>query len=119
MATEPVLAVLEASAVQGHRLARTIALFDYWELTKPEINFLIATTPAAGVWLGSPEAPTHFPWMLFLHTLLATVAVASGAATLNQLIELGDVPPIRPTARLPLASRRIAPSLAFYVTVFL
>ena len=41
MATEPALAVLEASAVQDRRLARSTAWFDYWELTKPEINFLI------------------------------------------------------------------------------
>jgi protoheme IX farnesyltransferase len=119
METEPVLAVLEASAVQGHRLARSIALLDYWELTKPEINFLIATTAAAGFWLGSPEAPTHCPWMLFLHTLLATVAVASGAATLNQLIELRYDAQMRRTARRPLASGRIAPSHALWFGVLL
>ena len=34
MATEPVLAVIEASAVQGHRLARSMVPFDYRELTK-------------------------------------------------------------------------------------
>src|SRR5260370_16813305 len=114
MATEPVRAVLEASAVQGPRLARSIALFDYWELAKPEINFLIATTAAAGFWLGSPEAPMHFPWMLFLHTLLATVAVASGAATLNQLIEWRYDAQMRRTARRPLASGRISPSHALW-----
>jgi heme o synthase len=119
MASEPVLAVLEASAVQGHRLARSIALFDYWELTKPEINFLIATTAAAGFWLGSPEPPTHFPWMPFLHTILSTVLVASGAATLNQLIELRYDSQMRRTARRPLASGRIAPSHALWFGVLL
>lgn len=63
MATEPTLAVLEASAVQDRRLARSTAWFDYWEPTKPEINFLIAITAAAGFWMGSPAALPHFPWM--------------------------------------------------------
>jgi protoheme IX farnesyltransferase len=119
MASEPVLAVLEASAVQGRRLIRSIPLFDYWELTKPEINFLIATTAAAGFWLASPEAPTHFPWMPFLHTILSTVLVASGAATLNQLIELRYDAQMRRTARRPLASGRIAPSHALWFGVLL
>jgi protoheme IX farnesyltransferase len=119
MASEPVLAVLEASAVQGRRLIRSIPLFDYWELTKPEINFLIATTAAAGFWLASPEAPTHFPWMPFLHTILSTVLVASGAATLNQLIELRYDAQMRRTARRPLASGRIVPLHALWFGVLL
>src|SRR5271170_5573026 len=40
MATEPILAALDVSAVQGRRIASSNVLFDYWELTKPEINFL-------------------------------------------------------------------------------
>ena len=119
MATEPVLAVLEAPALQGRRVARSTAWFDYWELTKPEINFLIAITAAAGFWMGSPAALPHFPWMPFLHTLLGTVLVASGAATLNQLIELRYDAQMRRTARRPLASARIAPSHALRFGVLL
>ena len=113
MATEPILAALDVSAVQGRRIASSRAFFDYWELTKPEINFLIAITAAAGFWLGSP-AVQHFPSMPFIHTLLATVLVASGAATLNQLIELRYDAQMRRTARRPLASGRIAPSRALW-----
>src|SRR6201997_5617304 len=109
MATEPILAALDVSAVQGRRVASSYALFDYWELTKPEINFMIAITVAAGFWMGSPAAPPHFPWMPFIHTLLGTVFVASGAAALNQLIESQYDAQMRRTARRPLASRRIAP----------
>jgi heme o synthase len=119
MATEPILAVLDVSAVQGRRLARSTALFDYWELTKPEINFLIAITAAAGFWLGSPAELPHFPWTPFLHTLLGTILVASGAATLNQLIELRYDAQMRRTARRPLASGRIAPSHALWFGVLL
>jgi protoheme IX farnesyltransferase len=119
MATEPILAVLDVSAVQGRRTARSNVLFDYWELTKPEINFLIAITAAAGFWLGSPAARPHFLWSQFLHMLLGTILVASGAATLNQLIELRYDAQMRRTARRPLVSGRIAPSRALWFGVLL
>src|SRR5215469_3856374 len=119
MATEPILAVLDVSAVHGRRIACSNALFDYWELTKPEINFLIAITAAAGFWLGSSATFPHFLWMQFLHTLLGTILVASGAATLNQLIELPYDAQMRRTARRPLASGRIAPSHALWFGVLL
>jgi len=119
MATEPILTALDMSAVQGRRIARSNVLFDYWELTKPEINFLIAITAAAGYWMGSYAAFPHFPWMPFLRTLFGTVLVASGAATLNQLIELHYDAQMRRTARRPLASGRIAPSHALWFGVLL
>ena len=119
MATEPVLAVLEASAVRSRRLARSTALVDYWELTKPEINFLIAITAGAGFGMGAPAEISHFPWTPLLHTLLGTIVVASGAATLNQLIELQYDAQMRRTARRPLASGRVAPPHALWFGVLL
>ncbi len=119
MATEPILASLSASAIQRRRIANFRVLSDYWELTKPEINFLIAITVASGFWLGSTAAPLHFPWMPFLHTLLGTIFVASGAATLNQLIEVQYDAQMRRTARRPLASGRISPAHALWFGVFL
>jgi len=119
MATEPILATLDVSAVRGRRIASFSVLFDFWELTKPEINFLIAITAAAGFWIGSRATSPHFPWMPFIHTLLGTVFVASGAATLNQLIELQYDAQMRRTARRPLASGRIARSHALWFGVLL
>ena len=119
MATEPILAALDVSAVQGRRIASSKMLFDYWELTKPEINFMIAITAAAGFWTGSPAELPHFPWTPFLHMLLGTMLVASGAATLNQLIELRYDAQMRRTARRPLVSGRIAPSRALWFGVSL
>ena len=119
MATEPILAALDISAVKAGRIASSSVLFDYWELTKPEINFMIAITTAAGFLLGSSAALAHFPWMPFLHALLGTVLVASGAATLNQLIELRYDAQMRRTARRPLASGRIPPSHALWFGVLL
>src|SRR5215469_9003601 len=119
MATEPILALLDVDRVHGRRLARSTALFDYWELTKPEINFLIAITAAAGFWIGSPAALRDFPWVPFLHTLFGTILVASGAGTLNQLIELRYDAQMRRTARRPLVSGRIAASQALWFGVSL
>ena len=119
MATEPIVVALDVSTVQDPRIASSTALFNYWELTKPEINFLIAVTTAAGFWMGSSAALAHFPWIPFLHTLLGTMLVASGAATLNQLIELRYDAQMRRTARRPLASGRIAPSHALWFGVLL
>jgi heme o synthase len=119
MATEPILAALEVSAVPGRRIANSNALFDYWELTKPEINFLIVITTATGFWTGTAAALPHFPWLPFLHTLLGTALVASGAATLNQVIELRYDALMRRTARRPVASGRIAPAHALWFGVLL
>jgi heme o synthase len=110
MAAEPILAALDVAEVQPrHTLARSSVLFDYWSLTKPEVNFLIAITAGAGFWMGAPASFAHFPWTSLFHTLVGTVLVASGAATLNQLIELRFDAQMRRTARRPLVSRRIEP----------
>jgi heme o synthase len=115
MATEPILAALDmAAARRRHGLARSGVLSGYWSLTKPEVNFLIAVTTAAGFWMGAPASFAHFPWTSLLHTLVGTVLVASGAATLNQLIELRFDAQMRRTARRPLVSRRIGQSHALW-----
>jgi heme o synthase len=115
MATEPILAALDVAAVQrSHSFARSGILSEYWSLTKPEINFLIAITAAAGFWMGTPASLSHFSWASLFHTLVGTVLVASGAATLNQLIELRFDAQMRRTARRPLASRRIGPYHALW-----
>jgi heme o synthase len=120
MATEPVLAALDLAAVRRrHGLARSGVLSGYWSLTKPEVNFLIAFTAAAGFWVGAPASTAHFPWTSFVHTIVGTVLVASGAATLNQLIELRFDAQMRRTARRPLVSRRIEPSHALWFGISL
>jgi protoheme IX farnesyltransferase len=120
MATEPILAALDVAAVR-HRngLARSGVLSAYWSLTKPEVNFLIAVTAAAGFWMGEPASTAHFPWTSLIHTIVGTVLVASGAATLNQLIELRFDAQMRRTARRPLVSRRIEPSQALWFGISL
>jgi heme o synthase len=120
MATEPILAALDIAAVQRrHGLLRSGVLSGYWSLTKPEVNFLIAITAAAGFSMGASASLAHFPWASLVHALVGTILVASGAATLNQLIELRFDRLMRRTARRPLVSRRIEPSCALWFGISL
>lgn len=112
MASEPVLAALDVGIVHRARPVHSSALADYWTLTKPEINFLIALATAAAFCLGSPASLPHFPWALLLHTLLGTILVASGASTLNQVIERHFDAQMRRTSRRPIAACRIEPNHA-------
>jgi len=120
MATEPILAALDVSAARRHdSFVRSGVLSAYWSLTKPEVNFLIALTTATGFWMAAPVSLGHFPWVSLLHTILGTVLVASGGATLNQVIELRFDAQMRRTARRPLVSRRIGQSHALWFGISL
>jgi len=80
-------------------------LRDYYTLTKPEVNLLILMTTSAGYYLAS-----RGPLRLFglLNTLLGTLFVASGTATLNQWMERVWDGKMRRTASRPLPSGRLA-----------
>ena len=80
---------------------------DYWALTKPEVNFLIAMATFTGFSLGHATEPQGFPFSLLIHTLLGTLLVASGTGTLNQYIERRFDAQMRRTARRPLAAGRL------------
>ena len=109
MATEPLLPAYPMAVVQGCASAQSSALYDYWALTKPEINFLIALATATAFCIGCGQPLTRFPWALLINTVVATVLVASGAGTLNQLIERQFDARMRRTARRPIAAGRIEP----------
>jgi len=111
MAHQPVLAARDVSIVLSRPAAGSMFLSDYWRLTKPEVSFLIAATTAAGFYLGSASftAPSQFPLMLLLHTVVGTVLVASGAAALNQWMEYPFDARMRRTLRRPIAAGRIDP----------
>ncbi len=86
-------------------------LRDYYTLTKPEVNLLILMTTSAGYYLGSAGP---FRLMGLLNTLVGTLLVASGTATLNQYMERAHDAHMRRTANRPLVSGRLAPAEAFY-----
>ncbi len=97
--------------------AYTAMLADYWTLTKPEVNFLIVMTTLAGFYLGSPAGKLHI--LLLVDTLLGTLLVASGTATLNQYMERRYDACMRRTARRPLPAGRLAPSRALWFGILL
>ncbi len=124
MATEAIIDVSVPSQVgRGEgpfRATRTLAtVADYWALTKPEINFLIAIATFAGFYLGRPSGHHEFPFLLLIHTLFGTLLVASGTGTLNQYIERRFDAQMRRTARRPLAAGRMEPSSALWFGITL
>jgi len=82
---------------------------DYYVLTKPEVNLLILMTTSAGYYLGL-RGRFHVAGMI--HTLVGTLLVASGTATLNQWMERSWDARMRRTANRPLPSGRIGPQQA-------
>ena len=82
---------------------------DYYILTKPEVNLLILMTTSAGYYLGL-RGVFHFSGLL--NTLIGTLLVASGTATLNQWLERKWDAQMRRTASRPLPSGRLSPGEA-------
>ena len=119
MATEPILATLDAPIVRTRGFLGSTALSDYWALTKPEVNFLIVVTTFAGFYLGCASHPQDFPFLLSINTVFGTLLVASGTGTLNQYIERRYDAQMRRTSRRPLAAGRLKPSSALWFGVAL
>jgi heme o synthase len=118
MSSEPMVIALGASTEPGRQFLRS-TLSDYWALTKPEVNFLILITTFAGFYLGCVNSGERFSFLASFNTLLGTLLVASGTATLNQHIERKFDAQMRRTSRRPLAAGRLEPSavLAFGVVL--
>ncbi|MBZ5514437.1 MAG: heme o synthase [Acidobacteriia bacterium] len=84
-------------------------LRDYWVLTKPEVNFLVVISTLVGFHLGTRGS---LDGARLVHTLLGTLLVASGTATLNQLMERDADARMRRTAARPLPSGRLSAASA-------
>jgi len=83
----------------------TSKLRDYYTLTKPEVNLLILMTTSAGYYLAS-RGPFKVGGLI--STLVGTLLVASGTATLNQWIERVWDGQMRRTATRPLPAGRLS-----------
>jgi len=79
-------------------------LFALWEVTKPEVTFLVVLTAAAGFYLASQ---TGFRLWPFLHTLLGTALLGGGTSVLNQVLEREADAKMRRTCVRPLPSGRL------------
>jgi protoheme IX farnesyltransferase len=118
MATQSSLA-LECAKARRRDLVRSKVLADYWALTKPEVNLLILITTFAGFCLARPVESHHFPFLMLMHTLAATLLLASGAGALNQFVERRFDAHMRRTARRPLASGRLEPVAVLWFGILL
>jgi len=95
-------------AARGSNLSK---LRDYFTLTKPEVNLLVLMTTAAGFYLASRGT---VDWAAMLNTLLGTLLVASGTATLNQWMERNWDAQMRRTAKRPVPAGRISAHAALW-----
>jgi protoheme IX farnesyltransferase len=86
-------------------------LRDYYTLTKPEVNLLILMTTSAGYYLGTRGS---LNLVGLVNTLLGTLLVASGTATLNQWMERSWDGKMRRTASRPLPAGRLSTREAFW-----
>jgi protoheme IX farnesyltransferase len=91
-------------------------LRDYYTLTKPEVNLLILMTTSAGYYLGT-RGPLRI--LGLINTLVGTLLVASGTATLNQWMERVYDGQMRRTATRPLPSGRMSGREAFRFGILL
>ena len=96
-----------ASERQRAQWSQRIAskLRDFYVLTKPEVNLLILMTTSAGYYLGLRSS---FHLYGLVNTLIGTLLVASGTATLNQWMERVWDGQMRRTARRPLPAGRVS-----------
>jgi heme o synthase len=114
VASEPILAAFDLPVAKRSRFWDSKVWFDYFALTKPEINFLIAVTTFTGFYLGRPAAGRDFPFLRAINAVLGTLLVASGTGALNQYIERRFDAKMRRTARRPLAAGRLGPSAVLW-----
>jgi heme o synthase len=105
------MAISQAGANPVSMHAIQSKLRDYYILTKPEVNLLILMTTSAGYYLGA-RGPFHVGRLL--STLVGTLLVASGTATLNQWVERGWDGQMHRTASRPLPSGRVTAREAFW-----
>jgi protoheme IX farnesyltransferase len=89
---------------------------DYYTLTKPEVNLLILMTTSAGYYLAS-RGPLRIAGLV--NTLVGTLLVASGTATLNQWMERVWDGQMRRTASRPLPAGRVSAREAFLFGIML
>ena len=85
---------------------------DFYELTKPRMNFLVVITTMVGFLLGSPRGLAD--WILLLNAIIGTALCAASASVLNQLMERRYDALMPRTRNRPLPAGRIAPSEALW-----
>ena len=118
METEATVAKIGLAGRSEARGKRHVHLLgEYWALTKPDVNRLIAITVFASFCLARPATLPGFPLALLVRTLLGTMLIAGGAGALNQVLELPFDSQMRRTSRRPLVTGSISPVRALWFGV--
>jgi len=102
-----------AGAVAAVRPSR---LADYYELTKPRMNFLVVVTTAVGYYMAVRHS---VEWVRLVQTIVGTFLTAAGASVLNQFVERDHDARMPRTANRPLPAGRLAPREALVFGVAL
>jgi len=110
----PSLAAAPAAAAAGE----TSRWVDFYELTKPRMNFLILVTTLVGFYMAT-GAGHALNWLMLLPTLIGTGLCAAGASVLNQFIEREYDALMPRTRNRPLPGGRILPREALITGVVL
>ena len=85
---------------------------DYFELTKPNVTWLILMSTGVGFWVGSPHPLAAL--LLLVHALAGTALVASGTGALNQWMEREVDGRMRRTQDRPLPAGRLNATRALW-----
>ena len=88
------------------RLPSHTRMKDFWELTKPRMNFLVLVTTLVGYDMATRGS---IQWSRCLSTLVGTALVAAGASILNQVLEYRFDAIMPRTAHRPLPTGRVRP----------
>src|ERR1700683_440074 len=88
------------------RLRAQTRMRDFWELTKPRMNFLVLVTTLVGYYMGTRGS---ILWGCCISTLVGTALVAAGASVLNQVMERRFDAIMPRTAHRPLPEGRVRP----------
>jgi len=91
-------------------------LNDFYELTKPRMNFLVVITTMVGYYMASRD---RHDWPLLLSALIGTAMTAAGASVLNMYIERDLDKNMPRTRNRPLPAGRVQPIEALAYGVFL
>ena len=88
----------------------------YWELTKPDIMFLVLISTFLGYFLGVQFIGGNIfgnPFVL-IHLMIGAILSSSGVAILNEYIEKDQDAKMNRTCKRPLPSGRISPNRALF-----
>ncbi|HRK31852.1 MAG TPA: heme o synthase [Tepidisphaeraceae bacterium] len=108
-------AALASLPIERRAFAQQVV--DYYELTKPRMNFLILVTTLVGFYLASAHVVTS--WLLLFNTLFGTLLTAASAAVMNQWMERRYDALMPRTRNRPLPAGRVGPTAALVFGIVL